>query len=703
MFALGTGVNTGFGGSADTRNSQVNTLQETLVRELHYGILVDPPTTKKPIPPKGNGHTNGQSNGGLVSSLASSPYERALPLGDPVAATCMPESWVRAAILIRINSLVSGHSGIRRVVVERMADLVKHGITPRIPLRGSISASGDLSPLSYVGGALQGKITLTVWAEDPNTGVRRVTTARQALVERSLEPIKFEAKEGLAIVNGTAISCAVGALAIHEAQNLATLSQVLTAMSVEALLGSTESFDRLFAAVRPHPGQIESAQNIDHFLSGSQLVAVNDGAEEGSLRQDRYSIRTASQWLGPLLEDLSLAHQQVAIECNSVTDNPLIDDKGRMLHGGNFQAKSITSAMEKTRLALQSIGQMLFTQCTELINPSTNRGLPPNLVADEPGESFIFKAVDLMSAALESELGFLSNPAGTYVQPAEMGNQAINSLALISARYTQTAVDVLSQLAAGHLMALCQALDLRAMESLFVRSFKDPFDASVGDTFGDSMDDADLLKLCDTLWKQFNKQVSQTMTMHSRKRFQAAIKTLQATILAEVPTEKCDIGRLKAWGERCIELASSSHRTTREEYIADPDATPLLGKASKRMYDFVRRDLGVPFLLTKMLLDMETPQPPGDALIADHKADSSADPTFGYASRTKQRSSESKRKADYSEDRASRESNRPKSNDSFTGTGDTMGTLIGKIHGAIANGRLYAPVMACLQEGGRNA
>lgn len=661
MLTLGTGVNTGFGGSADTRNSQVNTLQETLIRELHYGILADPPTTAKPILPKGNGHNNGQSNGDSVSSLASSLYERALPLGDPVAATCMPESWVRAAMLIRINALVSGHSGARRVVVERVADLIKHGITPRIPLRGSISASGDLSPLSYVGGALQGKTTVTVWAGDPSTGIRRVTTARQALVENSLEPIKFEAKEGLAIVNGTAISCAVGALAIHEAQNLATLAQILTAMSVEALQGSTESFDPLFAAVRPHPGQIESAQNIDQFLSGSQLVAVNDGAEEGSLRQDRYSIRTASQWLGPLIEDLSLAHQQVAIECNSVTDNPLIDDKDRMLHGGNFQAKSITSAMEKTRLALQSIGQMLFTQCTELTNPSTNRGLPPNLVADEPSESFIFKAVDLMSAALQSELGFLSNPAGTYVQPAEMGNQAINSLALISARYTQTAVDVLSQLAAGHLMALCQALDLRAMQSLFVRSFKDPFDASVGDTFGDSMDGADLSKLCETLWKQFNKQVSQTMTMHSGKRFQAAIKTLQATILAEVPTEKCDVGRLKAWGQRCTELALSSHRATREAYIADPDASPLLGKASKRMYDFVRRELGIPFLLTSMLLDMESPQCP-------------------------------------SEDAFS-----PEPSDSFTGTGDTMGSLIGKIHDAIANGRLYAPVMACLQEVSRDA
>ena len=258
----------------------------------------------------------------------------------------MPESWVRAAILIRINSLVSGHSGVREVVVERMIDLLERGIIPRIPLRGSISASGDLSPLSYVGGVLQGKPTLTVWADDPQTGGRQITTAKQAFAEKSLEPIRLEAKEGLAIVNGTAISCAVGALAIPEAQNLAVLSQVLTAMSVEALKGSIESFDPLFAALRPHPGQTESARNIDYFLSGSHLVAVNDGSEEGSLRQDRYSIRTASQWLGPSLEDLSLAHQQITTECNSVTDNPLIDDKGRMLHGGNFQAKAVTTAME---------------------------------------------------------------------------------------------------------------------------------------------------------------------------------------------------------------------------------------------------------------------------------------------------------------------------------------------------------------------
>lgn len=516
------------------------------MRELHYGILAGPRPTVKSVSPNVVGRMNDQANGTSVQPRSRPVYEEALPLDDPVVATRMSESWVRAAILIRINSLVSGHSGVRQGVVERMADLLEHGIIPRIPLRGSISASGDLSPLSYVGGVLQGKSTLTVWADDPSTRGRRVTTAGQAFAEKSLEPIRSEAKEGLAIVNGTAISCAVGALAIQEAQNLAILSQVLTATSVEALQGSIESVDPLFAAIRPHPGQTESAHNIDQFLSGSQIVAVNDGSEEGILRQDIYSIRNASQWLGPSLEDLSLAHQQVTTECNSVTDNPLIEDEGRMLHGGNFQAEAVTSSIEKTRLALQSIGQMLSTQCTELINPATNRGLPSNLVADEPGESFIFKAVDLMATALQSELGFLSNSAGTYVQPSKVGNQAFNSLALISARYTHTAVDVLSQLAVGHLMALCQALDLRAMHSRFLDDFKKPFHTALKDTFGLSLDEADLLDLYRTLWKYFNKQLGQNMTMDSGKRIQAAINTIQANILVKVPIEKLDISMLKS-------------------------------------------------------------------------------------------------------------------------------------------------------------
>ena len=146
-----------------------------------------------------------------------------------------------------------------------------------------------------------------------------------------------------------------------------------------------------------------------------------------------------------------------------------------MLHGGNFQAKAITSALEKVRQGCQSLGRMLSVQRTELINPATNRGLPPNLVVDEPIESFLWKGIDIMVAALQSELGFLANPVGTHVQTAEIGNQALNSLVLISARYTLDALQVLTQLSAAHLFALCQAIDLRALNLRFLETLKGHF------------------------------------------------------------------------------------------------------------------------------------------------------------------------------------------------------------------------------------
>ncbi|TGJ76802.1 hypothetical protein E0Z10_g10837, partial [Xylaria hypoxylon] len=156
---------------------------------------------------------------------------------------------------------------------------------------------------------------------------------------------------------------------------------------------------------------------------------------------------------------------QLTVELNSVTDNPLIDAvTGRVFHGGNFQARAVTSAAEKLRQGLQGIGRMLFAQCTEMINPATSWGLPPNLCSDGANDSFLFKGLDVVVAGLTSELGFLANPVGSHVQTAEMGNQSLNSLALVSARYTLEAVDVLSQIASAHLLALCQALDLRTIE-----------------------------------------------------------------------------------------------------------------------------------------------------------------------------------------------------------------------------------------------
>lgn len=293
-----------------------------MIQELHCGILSSPTQI-----------------GQLTSEV--------LPSEEANSNTCMPEAWARASILIRVNSLASGFSGVRPILISKLLELLGKDIIPRIPLRGSISASGDLVPLSYIGGTLEGKRGLTVWAgKRPN---RRIITADVALAESSLDPIKLAPKEGLAIINGTAVSAGVAALAIHDVNNIAVLSQILTAMSVEALHGTDESFDPFFAIVRPHPGQIEVARNIRNFMTRSELVQRNHGSEIGTLRQDRYSIRTASQWIGPVLEDLGLASQQIIIECNSVTDNPLIDvdinrsSNARVLHGGNFQAKSVTS------------------------------------------------------------------------------------------------------------------------------------------------------------------------------------------------------------------------------------------------------------------------------------------------------------------------------------------------------------------------
>lgn len=229
------GVNTGFGGSADTRTKQTLPLQRILVRELHYGLLPSAATPRDRSPP--------------------GVFDLEMELGTDW--NCIPVTWTRAAISIRINSLLKGYSGVRPVIVERLCDLLNYNIIPVIPLRGSISASGDLSPLSYVGGAIQGKRTIRVFPQCDHL------TAERAFADFDLEPVVLQAKEGLAIVNGTAISCAAAALVLHDAQRLALLAQVLTSMSVEALAGTVESFDPLFSQTRPHPGQVVTANYRD--------------------------------------------------------------------------------------------------------------------------------------------------------------------------------------------------------------------------------------------------------------------------------------------------------------------------------------------------------------------------------------------------------------------------------------------------------
>lgn len=603
-----------------------------------------------------------EANGAL--DTASLLAEAALPNEDPVAATSMPEAWVRAALLIRGNTLAGGHSGVRPVLVGTLVSLLRNNALPTIPLRGSISASGDLSPLSYIAGALQGKPSIKVWIGDRRKGGRRLVTADAALSELSISPLKLGPKEGLAIVNGTAVSAGVGVLAMHDAHSLAVLAQVLTAMSVEGLRGTIESFDPFFAAVRPHPGQVEASHNIHSFLTGSSLLHSKEDIAETSLRQDRYSIRTAAQWIGPQLENLMLAHKQVTIECNSTTDNPLVDTaSGRVMSGGNFQAMAITSAMEKTRASVQIIGRMLFAQCTELINPALNNGLAPNLAADQPSESFLMKGVDIMMASLQSELGFLANPVGSHVQTAEMGNQSLNSLALISARYTQVALDVLSQMAAAHLFAACQALDLRAMHVRFLGKLKPAFQDCTSEALQAlfaTAEDEQLRCLQGDLWSGLQKELDNTTKIDSVQRIPHVIQTLQLRIMVALSSSRNEgslvMSALNDWVRRCSALTLDTFHTCRDEYSANPDAKELLGPASCRMYEFVRNELKIPFL---------------------RKGYPKAPATDGVAISSCEQLESEEYDANATE---------------------TIGSLITAIYTSIRNGSLYVPVMECLRE-----
>lgn len=601
------GTTTGFGGSADTRTRQTEDLQRALFQMQHSGIL----------------QLTSQDKQASTRSL----FENALPNGDPSEALAMPEAWVRGTMLVRGNSLARGHSAVRYNTIQSLLCLLNQDLIPLVPLRGSISASGDLCPLSYLAGVLEGNPDIQVWSGSRNMP-RTLISSPKAMEMIGKAPIIFGPKEGLGILNGTAVSAAVGALAIFEANNLALLSQVLTAMSVEATTGTSESFNEFLSFARPHEGQIQASQNILRCLAGSKLSrssvsqALNVfGEGDTGLFQDRYPIRTAPQWIGPQLEDLLLAHKQIAIELNSTTDNPLVDVAGGVVHhGGNFQAMSVTSAMEKVRQTLQHLGKMLFAQSNELMHPALSNGLPPNLVADEPSLSYTMKGVDINMAAYVSELGFLANPVGNHVQSAEMSNQAINSLAFISTRYTHTALDLLSMISAAYLYSLCQALDLRVMQIIFLRSLQPTLRTITEEAFP-FLSQIELEMLHPKIWNRVIEFFSTTATMDSYARFKEIFESTQPSIIqffASDLSPAFDIfPSLCNWTKTATDISLSLFLKMREAYSMQPDATPFLGKASKRMYLFVRKELRVPF--HRGLVDHPTSPPLNGPIEEDYR------------------------------------------------------------------------------------
>ncbi|EPQ32154.1 uncharacterized protein PFL1_00351 [Pseudozyma flocculosa PF-1] len=586
------GINTGFGGSADSRTANTKALQLALLQMQQCGVLPVPSTFPTGEP-------------------SSAPF--ALPLTDTETSLVMPEAWVRGAIVVRLSSLMRGHSGVRWEVLDKMQKLfLENNVTPVVPVRSSISASGDLSPLSYIAGALAGQKGIWCFVTGPE-GNRIKVPSSEACRMYNIEPVLYEPKEALGLLNGTAFSASVAGLVTYEADKLSFLTQLTTAMAVEALKGTDASFVPFIHEVaRPHPGQIKSSRLILSLLRGSKLAQhIEDekhvliSEDNGTLRQDRYTLRTASQWVGPGLEDIEAAIKSVEIEINSTTDNPMIDPydgEGRIHHGGNFQAMSMTNAVEKIRLALCAMGKMTFQQMTELVNPAMNRGLPANL-ASTPDLSLNFhaKGIDIALAAVTSELMWLGNPVSTHVQSAEMANQAINSLALLSGRQTLQAVECLSMIQAWSLYLLCQALDIRALQAEVALMLPGYIKTSLARFFGTWMDESVQTSIAGKVLQQLSKRLDETSSKDLRDRLVETYQDASSVLVAyfsELPSGggADPLRNIVSWRAAGVAETEKIYRQVTEKFLEDPyacHASGLLGK-TKRVYEFVRKTLGVP-------------------------------------------------------------------------------------------------------------
>jgi histidine ammonia-lyase len=382
----------------------------------------------------------------------------AVGVGDP-----LPRDVVRAMLLLRANTLALGHSGCRAVLVDRICDLLSAGIHPVVPSQGSVGASGDLAPLAHLALPLTGRGFVEVGG--------RVMAAGEALAAANLEPLELQAKEGLALLNGTQMMSGIGALLAGDAFRLTRTASVAAAMSCEAVLGTDVAYSAAYQLARPHPGQIAVAAELRHLLRDSTLMASHHPSSHKV--QDPYSIRCVPQVHGAVRDALGYLWGVLDVEINSATDNPLVFPQGGVadstasatggglvISGGNFHGEPVAIALDFGKLAISELGAISERRIALLVDPRLNCGLPPFLSSGSGLESGMM-LLQYTAAALASENKVLAHPASADSIPTSANQEDHVSMGSIAARHAMSVLTNVQRIVALELLVAAQALDFR--------------------------------------------------------------------------------------------------------------------------------------------------------------------------------------------------------------------------------------------------
>jgi histidine ammonia-lyase len=364
-------------------------------------------------------------------------------VGDP-----LPEEVVRGTMAVRIQDLAQGHAGLRAETLQALVDMLNAGIVPVVPAKGSVGASGDLAPMAHLALVLIGRGEVS-WKGTRMKGA-------EALAAAGLAPIRLEAGEGLALINGTQVMAALTALAVHDAERLARTADIACSISLEVLMGTNVEFDPRIHRVRPHPGQLKAADNMYRITQDSAIMSSH---KDCGRIQDAYTLRCSPQVHGASRDAVRHVRGVVDIELDSATTNPLIfADTGDFLLGGNFHGQPLALSADFLGMAAAELASISERRIERLVNPQLS-GLPAFLVNDS-GLNSGFMIAQYTAAALVSENKVLAHPASVDSIPTSANKEDHVSMGTIAARKCRTIIEHAEAVIAIELLCACQAVDL---------------------------------------------------------------------------------------------------------------------------------------------------------------------------------------------------------------------------------------------------